>query len=57
MMRIKVGEYIRKANRVWIRDTDIEIDDKFYQTGIQTQEIADQLLKEGYADLTSFEVR
>jgi len=56
-MRIKVGEYIREVKKVWVRDTDIYIDTNFYQTGEQTQVIADKLLKEGYADLTSFEVR
>lgn len=56
-MRIKIGEYIRVVEKVWVRDTDIVIDTKFYQTGEQTQTIADQLLKDGYADLTSFEVR
>jgi hypothetical protein len=56
-MRIKIGEYIREVKKVWVRDTDISIDTNFYQTKEQTQVIAEQLLKDGYADLTDFEVR
>lgn len=55
-MRIKFGEYIKEVDSVWIRDTDILINTDFYRTGEQTQEIADKLLKYGYADLTSFKV-
>ena len=56
-MRIKTGEYIKEISDIWVRTESIAIGTQFYQTGEQTQEIADKLLKEGYADLTSFEVR
>lgn len=56
-MRIKVGEYIYTVDKVWVRETDLMIGNKFYQTGNRTEEIADQLLKNGYADLTHFKVR
>lgn len=56
-MRVKIGEYIKEISNIWVRDTDIAIGTQFYQTNEQTEKIANQLLKEGYADLTDFEVR
>ena len=53
-MRIKLGEYIHEVDKVWVRTRDICIGTTFYQTGDKTQEIGEQLFKEGYADLTPF---
>lgn len=53
-MRIKKGEYIVEVNKVQIRETDICIDTKFYNTGEDTIRLGKQLLVEGYADLTPY---
>ena len=53
-MRIKLGEYIHEVDKIWVRTRDICIGITFYQTGDKTQEIGEQLFKEGYADLTPF---
>ena len=53
-MRIKIGEYITEVNRVWVRETDININGDFYHTGEDTKTIGNQLLTQGYADLTNY---
>lgn len=55
-MRIKRNEYIIEVDRVWIRSGDIFINGNYYKTGSDTEKIEQQLLTEGYADLTGYGV-
>ena len=53
-MRIKEGEYIREVKCVQIRKTDIIVNCIFYQTERDTEKIGNQLLTQGYADLSAY---
>lgn len=53
-MRIKFGEHITEYDDVWVRSNDICIGHTFYNTGSDTEEIANQLLTQGYADFTPY---
>lgn len=53
-MRIKEGEYIREVKCVQIRKTDIIVNCIFYQTERDTEKIGNQLLTQGYADLSDY---
>ena len=55
-MRIKIGEYIEEVNCVCVRNTDIMIGTKFLNTGEDTEKIGNQLLTQGYADLTNYRI-
>lgn len=56
-MRIKIGEYIEEVNCVFVRNTDIMIGTKFFPTGEDTEKIGNQLLTQGYADLSAYRKR
>lgn len=56
-MRIKNGDYIQEVEKVQVRSEDIVVGTYFFLTKEHTKEIGDQLLKQGYADLTEFECR
>lgn len=55
-MRIKYGNYIKTVEEVKIREEvgDIWADGYYYRTGDNTSAIGEQLLKNGYADLSSY---
>lgn len=55
-MRIKYGEFIREVKCVQIRKTDIIVDYIFYQTEGDTEKIGNQLLTQGYADLSKYKI-
>lgn len=53
-MRIKRGEYIEEVDKIVVRETDIIINTDFYATGDDTEKIGNQLLTQGYADLSIY---
>jgi len=55
-MRIKFDNTIEEVEKVTVRTevSDIGINGKFYRTGDKTNAIGEQLLKDGYADLSSY---
>lgn len=53
-MRIKYGEFIREVECVQIRKSDIVVKCEFYGTKGDTEKIGEQLLTQGYADLSAY---
>ena len=53
-MRIRRNNEIIEADEVRIDGDRLVIGLRFYDTGEKTEEIARQLLKSGFADLTEF---
>lgn len=55
-MRIRYGNYIGVVVKVEIMSGEIWADGYCYRTGDDTSVIGEQLLKEGYADLSSYDM-
>lgn len=53
-MRIKDGTYIDEVKHIQVRESDIIINCTFYQTKGDTEKIENQLLTQGYADLSAY---
>ena len=53
-MRIMVGNHIFEAHDVRFNETFIAINHEFYSSGMDTKKLKDQLLINGYADLTKY---